>query len=630
MDLPTHGAVRLADGRVRFRVWAPACAQLRLVVWDAASVPGERPLGAAGCQRAVHLERDGQGYFSAVLSDLPDGTRYAYELPHGRVLPDPASRWQPDGLLGPSAVFTPRPSARASGFAGVALADAVFYELHVGTFTPQGTFEAAIPRLRDLAELGVTVIELLPCAQFPGTRNWGYDGAAPFAVQPSYGGPLGLQTFVEAAHQQGLGVVLDVVYNHVGPEGAVLGEFGPYFTDRYQTPWGRAWNFDGPDSDAVRSYVVDNALYWLDALQLDGLRLDAVHAIYDQSARHILTDLRAAASELASAQSRHVLLVAESNQNDPRLVRPADAGGLALDASWNDDLHHALHVLLTGERQARFADYVAADALAQVFARTYLLDGRPSAYRRRRVGADARDVPRERFVVGAQNHDQVGNRIAGERLAALASPAQLRLAAGLVLLSPFTPLLFMGEEYGETNPFPFFCSFAERRLNRAVRKGRRRMFAQQQPGVLRTAPREDAPETRDAAVLRWTWPAGSAAAALRSWYQALLRARKSWPALADRAALRVDRVAENPSDPGVLLLERGGRAGVLLVANLTAAPRGLPDAAQQRDVLLSSAETRFGGSPECDPAQLKPWEFRVCGPRRIVRRRLLGTAERSG
>jgi maltooligosyltrehalose trehalohydrolase len=360
---------------------------------------------------------------------------------------------------------------------GLPLQDHVLYELHVGAFTSEGTFEAIIPHLEDLRSLGITAVELMPLAQFPGECNWGYDGVYPFAVQNSYGGPEGLKRLVNACHQKGLAVVLDVVYNHLGPEGNYLGNFAPYFTDRYRTPWGAAVNFDGAESDHVRRFFIENALYWITEFHVDSLRIDAVHAILDFSACPFLEELALAVHETAEEVNRRIYVIAESALNDSRVIGSQETGGYGLDAQWNDDFHHALHTLLTGEQSGYYMDFGHLEDLAQAFRQGYVYAGKYSPYRRRRHGNSSSHIPARQFVVFSQNHDQVGNRMMGERLSELVSFERLKLTAGVMLLSPFIPLLFMGEEHGETAPFPYFVSHSDPRLIEAVRKGRKAEFA---------------------------------------------------------------------------------------------------------------------------------------------------------
>lgn len=423
------------------------------------------------------LNRDEKGYHQGVLDKVPPGSRYVYRLDGRKERPDPASRFQGDGVHGSSQTVAsefPKPDSR---WTGMPLQDFIIYEIHVGAYTVEGTFEAIIPRLDALCDLGVTAIELMPVAQFPGERNWGYDGAYPFAAQNSYGGPEGLRKLVNACHQKGLAVILDVVYNHLGPEGNYLGDYGPYFTDRYKTPWGAAVNFDGFHSDEVRRFFIENALYWLGEFHFDALRLDAVHAILDFSATPFLQELAGAVHDLSLRLGRRHYLMPESALNDARLIRIPELGGFGLDAQWNDDFHHALHVLLTGETKGYYQDFGRMDHLARAFRDGFVYSGEYSMFRCRRHGNSSRDIPAHRFVVFAQNHDQVGNRMRGERLSVTVSFEALKLCAGCVLLSPFIPLLFMGEEYGERAPFPYFVSHLDPALIESVRDGRKKEFA---------------------------------------------------------------------------------------------------------------------------------------------------------
>jgi len=428
-------------------------------------------------ERVIPLETEGNGYYSATTDTAEPGDRYFYRLDEEKERPDPASRFQPEGVHGPSQIVDSRFSWEDVTWSGTPLRDYVIYEVHVGTFTPEGTFESIIPHLDELKNLGITAIELMPVAQFPGSRNWGYDGVYPFAVQNSYGGPEGLKCLVNACHGKGLAVVLDVVYNHLGPEGNYLGDFGPYFTDRYKTLWGSSINFDGPHSDDVRHFFIENALYWVTEFHVDALRIDAVHAILDFSAQPFLLELASAVHVRSEEINRRVYLIAESALNDTRVVRSPEFGGYGLDAQWNDDFHHALHTLLTGERTGYYQDFGQLRNFAKAFREGFVYSGEYSPYRRRRHGNPSRDIPAHQFVVFAQNHDQVGNRMRGERLSELVCFEKTKLAAGVVVLSPFIPLLFMGEEYGETAPFPYFISHSDPALIEAVRRGRRDEFA---------------------------------------------------------------------------------------------------------------------------------------------------------
>jgi maltooligosyltrehalose trehalohydrolase len=562
------------------------------------------------------MKPEDDDHFSLTLPDIPDGRRYFYSLDAGPDRADPCSLHQPDGVPGPSAVFRPdRFPWTDKHWKGVPRADLVFYELHVGTFTPQGTFDAIIPRLESLRDLGVTAIELMPVAQFPGTRNWGYDGVLPYAAQNSYGGPEALQRLVDAAHKAGLAVFLDVVYNHFGPEGNFFNDFGPYFTDHYKTPWGRAINYDDAGSDPVRDFVLDNARMWLSEFHLDGLRLDAVHAIYDLGARHILRAIKEVAEDVAQQTGRTIEIVAESDQNDPRTVRPPEQGGHGLDAQWSDDFHHAVHAFLTGERRGYYTDYGDARHLARALETPFVYAGDFSPHRGRKHGAPPTNLPGDQFVVCIQNHDQVGNRARGDRLTTLLdSPAKQRLAASLLLLSPHLPLLFMGEEYGETNPFPFFCSFCDEELIEAVRQGRKREFADfvSSPDEV---PDPHADPTFAVARLSWDWPAGSPRAALRRLYRDLLTARKSWPSLRDFTT-RTVHTHPDPTHPSVIEMIRG-QEPLRALFNLTPEPQPLPTTPQATvSTLFSSEWTHYCGTRRRDdtPTQLLPFETLVIGP----------------
>lgn len=457
------GAIPLGDRCCRFRVWAPFAETVQVHIL----APRDRltPLAAAD-----------SGYHDGVLQDVGPGALYRYRLDERMERPDPASRFQPQGVHGPSQVREVTFAWTDGAWRGIPLHQCIFYELHVGAFTPDGTFDAVADRLEDLAALGVTALELMPVAQFPGERNWGYDGAYPFAVQASYGGPLGLKRLINACHAKRLAVVLDVVYNHLGPEGNYLADFGPYFSDRCRTPWGGSLNFDGPHSDEVRRFFIANALYWITEFHVDALRLDAVHAILDFSAQPFLQELAGAIKRLADRLGRPIHVIAESALNDARLLRPPELGGFGLDAQWNDDLHHALHSVVTGERRGYYGDFGRFEQLVKALREGFVYDGQYSEFRKRRHGSSSRDISPHGFVVFAQNHDQVGNRLRGERLSRLAPFEALKMAAGIVLLSPNLPLLFMGEEYGEPAPFPYFISHSGTDLIEAVRLGRRAEF----------------------------------------------------------------------------------------------------------------------------------------------------------
>lgn len=524
-----RGAVPTEDGNgIRFQVWAPAAREVGVRVERGARV-GDHPLA-----------RGSGDVWEGVVPGLAPGAEYRFVLDRDKVVPDPVSRHQPEGPHGPSRVVDPRNFHWTdAGWRGLPLEDYVLYELHVGTFTEAGTFDAAVEQLPALKALGVTAIEIMPVAQFPGARNWGYDGVLLYAPQASYGGPDGLRHFVNAAHEHGLAVVLDVVYNHIGPEGNYLDAFGPYFTETYRTPWGRAVNYDGPGSDEVRRYVIENALYWITEYHLDGLRLDAIHGIYDFGAEHVLAELTRAVQAQARALGRQVVLIAESDLNDPRVVRPQAQHGYGFDAHWADDFHHAVHSALTGETGGYYADFAEAGLVAHALRDPYVYAGRHSPHRRRRHGGSSAGLSRAAFVVCVQNHDQVGNRAAGERLSTLVCHDRQRLAAALLLLSPYVPMLWMGEEYGETNPFQYFVDHGDPELLEAVRQGRRREFEAFGWGDEVPDPGDEATFHRsrlDRAKLEDPRHAG-----IHALYRDLLALRKREPALRPGSAqLRVD------------------------------------------------------------------------------------------
>jgi len=441
------GAHSRADGGVEFRVWAPDARSIALRLGD----------------HDLALDDAGYGVYERV-AEARAGDDYCFVL-NGWPVPDPCSRWQPEGIRGPSRIVDLTPP---EPFEPPRMRDLVIYEMHVGTFTPEGTFEAAIPHLRGLADLGVTAIEIMPVAEFPGRHGWGYDGVYISAAHSAYGGPHGLARLVAEAHETGLAVILDVVYNHVGASGTqALESFGPYFTDRYSTPWGKAINYDDADCDPVREWVLQSAVGWVRDFGIDGLRLDAIHAIFDASAEHIV------AAVARRVHSDDALVIAESGLNDPRVMRDPATGGWGCDGAWADDFHHSLRTLVTDERDGYYAEFASVAALAKCWHRPYVHDGTYSNFRHRRFGAPADDVPPERFVVFSQNHDQVGNRAFGDRLPPPARP----LAAFCTLLSPYVPMLFMGEEYGEPAPFRFFSDHIDEAIADATRAGRRAEFA---------------------------------------------------------------------------------------------------------------------------------------------------------
>jgi len=503
-----------------FAVWAPQRDRVRVLV-DGAPHP---------------MTRDGAGWWRAAVDAAP-GTAYAYLLDDDETpLPDPRSRWQPGGVHGASRVHDEQGFFWTDrSWTGRQLPGSVLYELHIGTFTPGGTFDAAIERLDHLAALGVDLVEVLPVNAVDGPRNWGYDGVGWYAVTENYGGPDGFKRFVDACHARDMGVVLDVVYNHLGPSGAYLDRFGPYFAG--STIWGPTLNLDGPYSEPVRRFMIDNALMWLRDFHVDGLRLDAVHALRDTRATHVLEQLAVEVESLSTHVGRPLSLIAESDLNDPKLVTAREGGGYGLAAQWTDDIHHSLHATLTGEGQGYYADFATAGltGLGHVMTRAFLHEGTWSTFRQRNHGApvDTRKIPGHRFLAYLQNHDQIGNRATGDRLSHALSPGLLACGAALVFCSPFTPMLFMGEEWGARTPWQFFSYFPDPDLREAVRKGRTAEFAEHGWGDDVDVPDPNADATFLDSKLDWDEPGQEPHATLLTVHRELIALRRVWPELSD-------------------------------------------------------------------------------------------------
>jgi maltooligosyltrehalose trehalohydrolase len=572
---------------VEFAVWAPLPARVRVQV-----------------DGSVHeMRRDDGGWWRAEVAAGPEAD-YGFLLDENDTArPDPRSRRQPNGVHGLSRRFDPGTHAWGdAAWTGRPLAGGVVYEMHVGTFTPEGTLDAAIGRLDHLVDLGVDFVELLPVNAFNGPHNWGYDGVLWYAVQETYGGPAAYQRFVDAAHQRGLGVIQDVVYNHLGPAGNYLPEFMPINAPNGATTWGSSINLSGPDSDEVRRYILDNALMWLRDMHVDGLRLDAVHALVDERATHLLEEMAREVDTLSVALGRPLILIAESDLNDPRLVTPRAANGTGLTAQWSDDFHHALHATLTGESQGYYADFAAAGlaGVAKTLTGAYFHDGTWSGFRRRHHGrpVDPAVLPGWKFLGYLQDHDQIGNRATGDRISAILSPGLLAVGATLVLTSPFTPMLFMGEEWGASTPWQFFTSHPEPDLAAATAGGRIAEFAEHGWDVDLVADPQD-PETFRRSKLDWGEVEKEPHATLLAAHRALLRLRRTQPRLVDpdlaAVAVRWD------DDARWLVVDRGS---LRVVANLADAPREIPLDRSPTGVLFSTGEQpRWDGTTVTLPAE---------------------------
>lgn len=527
------GSNYLGNGRCEFTVWAPAHEELAVEIVS----PG---------RRSLPMQKDQWGYFKVVAEDIEPGTLYFYKLRGNADRPDPASHSQPKDVHGPSQVVDhSQMKWTDAGWTGIPLEETIIYELHVGTFTPEGTFEAIIPRLRELYEFGINAIELMPIGQFPGDRNWGYDGVFPFAPQHSYGGSEGLKKLVDAAHQQGISIILDVIYNHFGPEGNCITDYGPYFTTHYQTAWGNAINFDGEYSYGVRNYFIENALYWFENYHIDALRLDASDHIYDIGVKHFLQELAENVDALSKKQGRKLYLTAENDLSDTKVIRPIESGGYGIDAQWNDAFHHCLHTLLTGEEAGYYEDYGKCEQMAKAFKEGFVYSGQYSPFRNKFHGSDSSAIPGYQFVVFTQNHDQVGNRALGDRLTHLVSFEALKLAAGLLLLAPNIPLLFMGEEYAEDAPFLYFVSHTDPELIEVVREGRKKDFADFQIKGEFIDP--FSPDTFNKCQLNWQKRYEGKHKVILDLYQHLIQLRRAVPALKtlDKQSLEASVIEEN-------------------------------------------------------------------------------------
>jgi maltooligosyltrehalose trehalohydrolase len=581
------GAKYQGEGTCEFSLWAPYHSELFLRVIS----PQEL---------LIPMKKMANGYWSVKVRGVNPGTQYYFQPNSSQPRPDPASHFQPQGVHGPSQVVDHHKfSWKDNNWRGVPLKEMLIYEIHVGTFTPEGNFAAVISRLLQLKELGINAIEIMPVAQFPGERNWGYDGAYPFSVQNSYGGPDALKELVNKAHQCGIAVILDVVYNHLGPEGNYLAEFAPYFTDKYKTPWGNAINFDDKDNQGTRNYFVQNALHWFENYHVDALRLDAIHGIFDQSPKHILRELAEEAAKYSIAKGRKFYLTAESDLNQEIVVRDQKKGGYGIDAQWNDDFHHAVHALLTKENSGYYADFGTLEQLMKSFLEGFIYSGQYSTYRQKNHGTSSKDIPAERFVAFIQNHDQVGNRMFGERLSTLIPFEALKLAAGVMFISPYIPLLFMGEEFAEETPFLYFISHSDPALAEAVRKGRSQEFAAF--GWQKELPNPQAEKTFLDSKIKWEERGQGRHKCMFEFYKKLISLRNQIPALAhlSKKDLKIKCVAEN-----ILLLERWHlRSKIIGVMNFDPGQSSveLKEIKGKAAKLLDSSAREFGGPGEVAP-----------------------------
>ncbi|MCD4781331.1 MAG: malto-oligosyltrehalose trehalohydrolase [Candidatus Omnitrophica bacterium] len=574
-----------ASGQSLFSVWAPNCSKLELKLCHPRS-------------RTIPMKQDDQGYWSVRVEDVSPGTLYLYVINQEHECPDPASFFQPRGVHQPSALVEHHAFQwQDRDWKSVALSEMILYELHVGTFTREGTFFSAVERLDYLVDLGINAVEIMPVSQFPGGRNWGYDGVHPFAVQNTYGGPAGMKEFVNACHFKGLSVILDVVYNHLGPEGNYLGHFGPYFTDRYQTPWGSAINFDGPDCGGVRQFFIDNALYWYEYFHLDGLRLDAVHGICDFGARHFLSELSDCVRAKIDGQKRSFYLIAESDLNDTHIIDDKQKGGLALDAQWLDDFHHSIRTIMTEERTGYYQDFGAPSQLLKALKEGFVFSWDYSLHRRKKYGSSSGHILPRQFIAFIQNHDQVGNRMLGERLSHLVPFESLKCCAAIMLLSPYVPMLFMGEEFAQKNPFMYFISHLDPQLVQAVREGRKKEF---QSFHWKVEPPD--PNSEDVFLqskIQWDIIAEGRHAQMLSFYQSLIALRKSQPAL--RHFDREDYQVFLTNDDRVLMMHRKHKASsIFIIVNISvqSVNLGIPHLPLPHKKCLDSAAPDWGG-PGC-------------------------------
>lgn len=590
MSNPPIGASLQANGQCTFTVWAPLSKSVNVVLNVSPEVTWS-------------MEKDEFGYWSVTKDYVTPGTQYWFQLDEELRRPDPASRLQPEGVHGPSQVISNEFEWTDDEWQGIEPAEMIIYELHTGTYTQAGTFQGIISTLDYLQSLGITAIELMPIAQFPGHHNWGYDGVFPFAVHKDYGTPNDLRQLVNAAHQRGIAVILDVVYNHLGPEGNYLGNYGPYFTDKYKASWGNAINCDGAWCDGVRNYFIQNALMWLDEYHIDALRLDAIHAIYDNSAKHLMEELTEQVRLLEQRVHKRKVLIAEFDLNNPRFVTPVAKGGFGMDAQWVDEFHHAVHSVITGEVNGYYEDFGKLELLAKSLQHSYVYTGQYSKHRKRTFGAEPKYIGYNQCVAFIQNHDQIGNRLLGDRLTTTLSAEALKLAAATLFLSPHIPLLFMGEEYGEKNPFLFFTSHSEPELIRNLREGRRKEF--EYFNWEGEVPDPQSEEVFNQSKLTWKL---DEVPGLFNFYQHLIAFRKSQPALQN--FMRYSAVRNIKIKNEVLQFERHGNDEVLIVyLNFSKEPQSMVNEyTSPCKVLIDSSSEQWEGPGNLTIGTIKPGE----------------------
>lgn len=578
------GALKRSDGQFDITVWAPHAESVKLIIKDEESTQA--------------MEKDFHGYWQSTdYAGIKAGTKYKFLLDGEHTLPDPASMSQPEGVHSWSEVVDHTEFKWTDqSFKPATQSEWIIYELHVGTFTAEGTFDSIIEKIDHLKALGINAIEIMPIAQFPGERNWGYDGVYPFATQNSYGGVSKLKRLVDKCHHSGIAVILDVVYNHMGPEGNYLSQFGPYFTEKYNTPWGAALNFDDSYSDHVRNFFLQNAIMWLKDFHLDGLRLDAVHAIMDTGPVHFLKELSLKVDELEKETGKPYVLIAESDMNDVKVISNYKEGGYGLEAQWTDDFHHAVHTLITGELGGYYSDYGKLDHMAKSFRQGFIYDGIFSSFRNKLVGTDPTNNPKHQFVVCIQNHDQVGNRMLGERLTSIVPFEKLKLAAGIMLISPFIPMLFMGEEYGEDQPFQYFVHHGDPDLVKAVQEGRKKEFESfKWQGEV---PDPQSEKTFNDSTLNWDFQKNKEKEILFQYYQYLINLRKEGAFSPFRSSDVHTEVLEEKNIIKIVGSDNHDKIMVLLNFSAQIEVLTLSGIGQTWDKLLASSDQQWLGGEE--------------------------------